>query len=138
MAGHPAQQARILIVDDNEAAAKVLGLFLSLKGYDTAEAHSGKEALAVAAAFNPDVALLDLGIPFMSGFEIAEHFQQTPHLAHTILVAVTGFKGEQDPDKTRQAGFRHYLVKPVDDDGLVEILRDFGFPPVAAAKGVRS
>jgi CheY-like chemotaxis protein len=138
MAEHPTKRARILIVDDNEATAKVLGLFLSLKGYDTAEAHSGKQALAVAADFNPDVALLDLGIPFMSGFEIAKQFQQAPHLAHTILVAVTGFKGEPDFDKTRAAGFRHYMVKPVDDDTLVNVLCEFGFQPIAASNGGRS
>jgi len=121
--------ARILVVDDNEASAMVFALALSLAGYEVRESYSGKQAVGIASSFLPDVAFLDLGIPLMNGFEIAARFRETPGLGDVILVAVTGFSGEDAKERTRAAGFRHHLVKPVEPDVLRRILCDIGFPP---------
>jgi CheY-like chemotaxis protein len=120
---------RVLVVDDNEAAAKVLGLLLSLRGYETREAYSAKQALEIAQSFAPDVAFLDIGIPLMDGFQIAEHFQRTPPLDNIYLIAITGFRGEANMARARAAGFQHYLVKPLDEETIVRVLADAGFAP---------
>ncbi|MEI7686014.1 MAG: response regulator [Planctomycetota bacterium] len=121
--------ARILVVDDNEASAMVFALALSLAGYEVRDSYSGKQAVAIASEFLPDVAFLDLGIPLMNGFEIAARFRETPGLADVVLIAVTGFSGEDAQERTRAAGFRHHLVKPVEPEVLRRTLCDMGFPP---------
>jgi PAS domain S-box-containing protein len=111
---------RILVVDDNEDAAEMLAGVLIGKGYDTRVAHDAPEALSVAAEFSPDVALLDLGLPVMDGYELAANLRELPGLAGLRLVALTGYGQESDLRRTREAGFDGHLVKPV-DIGAIEI-----------------
>lgn len=105
---------RILVVDDNEDAAEMLSDALTRKGYETRVAYDAPTALRVAAAFAPDVAFLDIGLPVMDGYELATHLRKIPGLSGLRLIAVTGYGQESDYQKTREAGFHHHLVKPVD------------------------
>jgi CheY-like chemotaxis protein len=105
---------RILIVDDHEDSAEMLSLLLSGKGHATRTALDGDTALAVAAAFQPHVGLLDLNLPGMSGYELAMQLRAMPELAHIRLVAVTGHGTAAHRAKARAAGFDEHLLKPVD------------------------
>ena len=91
---------------------------LTGKGHDTRVAHDGPAALRVAAEFTPDVALLDIGLPVMDGYELAAHLRELPGLAGVRLVALTGYGQESDRQRTRDAGFHDHLVKPVDIDAI--------------------
>ena len=110
--------ARILVVDDNEDGAEMLAETLAGKGHDTRVAHDAPTALRVAAEFTPDIAFLDLGLPVMDGYELASHLREIPGLAGLRLVAVTGYGQESDRQRTREAGFHHHLVKPVDIEAI--------------------
>jgi signal transduction histidine kinase/ActR/RegA family two-component response regulator len=110
--------ARILVVDDNEDGAEMLAEALTGKGYDTRVAHDAPTALRIAAEFAPNVAFLDIGLPVMDGYELAVHLREIPGLATLRLVAVTGYGQASDRQRTREAGFHHHLVKPVDMDAL--------------------
>jgi CheY-like chemotaxis protein len=105
---------RILIVDDHEDSAEMLSMLLSSKGHATRMALDGETALAVAAAFQPHVGLLDLSLPGISGYELAERLRAMPGLTHMRLVAVTGHGSEAHRAKARAAGFDEHLLKPVD------------------------
>ncbi len=113
---HPAldEQLRVLVVDDNHDAATLLSDALSLWGHDTRIARDGVEALQVGEEFLPDVALLDIGLPVMDGYELARRFAASPALRHTRLIAVTGYGQEQDRWRSQDAGFAAHLTKPVD------------------------
>jgi PAS domain S-box-containing protein len=113
-----AQVLRVLVVDDNADAAEVLTLSLALKGCDTRVAHDAPTALRVAAEFLPEVAVVDIGLPVMDGYELAGHLREVPGLADLRLIALTGYGQESDRSKSREAGFHHHLVKPVDLDVL--------------------
>jgi CheY-like chemotaxis protein len=101
----------VLIVDDNEDAAALLAEGLALFGYDCRVAHAGPEALRIAAEFGPELALLDLGLPGMDGYELSRELRKSPRPPRTI--AVTGY-GPEDQARSRDAGFVAQLVKPVD------------------------
>jgi signal transduction histidine kinase/DNA-binding response OmpR family regulator len=105
---------RILVVDDNEDGAEMLAEALSRRGYETRVAHDAPTALRVAVEFSPEIAFLDLGLPVMDGYELAAHLKEIPGLADLRLIALTGYGQESDRRKTREAGFHHHLVKPVD------------------------
>lgn len=107
---------RILVVDDNEAAAKTLSKLLTLRGHTVEMVFTGTEAVAKESAFKPDVVLLDVGLPDIDGYEVARRL----HTQHTTatLVAVTGYGAEKDKERALEAGFDHHLVKPV---GLAEL-----------------
>jgi len=112
----------ILLVDDNEDAASMLGMLLEASGYTVAVEHSARAALARSAVDAPDVFLLDIGLPEMSGNELARRLRAQPHTAHAVLIAVTGYGQDQDRAQTAAAGFDHHLVKPVDFQALSDIL----------------
>ena len=92
----------------------MLATALSAKGYDTRVAHDAAVALRIAADFRPDVALLDIGLPVMDGYELAARLRELPDLNGMKLIALTGYGQESDRQKSREAGFDHHLVKPVD------------------------
>ena len=110
----PRADARILIVDDNVDAAEMLADLLAAGGYETRARFDGPTALELVEEFQPEIAILDLGLPVMDGFELARHLQANPALARTKLIAVTGYGQAQDRVKTTAAGFAAHLVKPVD------------------------
>jgi PAS domain S-box-containing protein len=116
---------RILVVDDNEDAAELLATVLGLHGYETRIAHDGPSAVAIAKSYQPDVAFLDIGLPGMSGHELARAFRADPDLAGTVLIALTGWGGEEDKRRAREAGFDHHLTKPIDVAAIESILAQF-------------
>ncbi|QDV36880.1 Aerobic respiration control sensor protein ArcB [Tautonia plasticadhaerens] len=115
---------RILIVDDNADAANVLAKLLGrLHGQDVRVAHDGPAGLEAAEAFRPEVALLDIGLPGMSGHEVARTLRGQPGGEQMTLIALTGWGQEADRQRSKEAGFDLHLVKPVDPDDLIELLR---------------
>ena len=105
---------RVLIVDDNEDGAEMLSIILSQKGYDTRVAHDAPGALEIAAQFKPVTAFIDIGLPVMDGYELAERLRAEPSLSGIRLIALTGYGQESDRQRGREAGFDEHLVKPVD------------------------
>jgi signal transduction histidine kinase len=106
---------RILLVDDNEDAALILKQALEQIGYQVQVAHDGPSALDASVEFRPDVALLDIGLPVMDGYELAQKLRASRHSApHLRLVAITGYGQDKDRARSRQAGFEQHLVKPLD------------------------
>ena len=118
----PVTPKRILVVDDNVDAAEAMSMLLSIIGHETRVAHDGPEALDAVAAYQPDVVLLDLGLPGMTGFEVCEKIRTLDGMQSTMVVALTGWGQESDRKKTRESGFDHHLVKPVDYDALADLL----------------
>jgi PAS domain S-box-containing protein len=119
--GQQARQ-RILVVDDNRDAAATLARLLTLLGHDTRTAHDGLEALDVAMAFQPDVVLLDIGMPKLNGFDVASRMRQQPWGKNAVLVACTGWGHEEDRRRSHEAGFNYHMVKPVDAAAIKKLL----------------
>lgn len=113
---------RILIIDDNVDSAKGLSLCLESLGYELRSAHTGKEGVAAARIYRPDVILLDIGLPDIDGCEVARRLREERTMDDTRVVAMTGYSGEADRDRAQRAGFDHYLVKPVELPKLLELL----------------
>jgi PAS domain S-box-containing protein len=108
-----AKGARILIVDDNLDALALLSEALQLVGYETHEAEDAAGALAKAEEIMPQLALLDIGLPVMNGYELARRLRAIPGLEHIKLAALTGYGQPSDKERTREAGFDEHLVKPI-------------------------
>ncbi len=113
---------RVLVVDDNRDAAESLALMLRLDGHEVRVAHDGPAALEAASAFRPEVVLLDIGLPRMSGHEVAARLLRQPHAGRRLLVAMTGYGQDEDRRRSHEAGFDHHLVKPVDPQTLRDLL----------------
>jgi CheY-like chemotaxis protein len=113
---------RILVVDDYRDAADSLGMLLKLLGYDTCIAFDGEQALAAAADFHPDVVLLDLQMPKLSGYEAARLLRKQRWGRNISIVALTGCCRPEDQRRAHEIGFDHYLVKPVTADELQKLL----------------
>jgi signal transduction histidine kinase/CheY-like chemotaxis protein len=119
----PAQTShRLLIVDDNVDAANTLGTFLEFSGYSVQIAHSAEAALDRAATEAPMACLLDIGLPDMDGSDLARHLRKRPETASSLMIAITGYGQDRDRQKSKDAGFDHHLVKPVDLPQLLKIL----------------
>lgn len=113
---------RVLVVDDNRAAARSLTMLLRIWGYLVETAHDGPAALQVADQACPEVVLLDIGLPGIDGYQVARQLRQRPGMDRTLIVAVTGYGQEEDRHRAQQAGFDHHLIKPVDPSLLREFL----------------
>ena len=113
---------RILVVDDNRDAADSLAMLLRTSGNDIRTAYDGVEAVQVANEFEPEVILLDIGLPNMDGHEVAQRIRQESWGRRTCLIAVTGWSDEADRARSRAAGFDHHLVKPLDTGHLAHLL----------------
>jgi len=111
---------RILVVDDNEDAAVSLGLLLQSLGHETCVVYNGTEAIKMAIAFRPDVVLLDIGMPGISGYEVARRLQALKEQRPMRIIAITGWGQEEDKAKSKEAGFDLHLVKPVDAEQLAQ------------------
>jgi len=105
---------RVLVVDDNRDAADSLAMLLSMHGYSVEVAGDGSMALERAADFQPDIMLLDIGMPGLNGYELARRIRQQPWGGATRLAAITGWGQAEDKARARAAGFDHHLTKPVD------------------------
>jgi CheY-like chemotaxis protein len=114
---------RILVVDDNRDAAQALRLLLEGEGHEVRVADDGPSGLAVAKEYRPDVALLDIGLPKMNGYELAQRLREDPSLHGTLLIAVTGYGQMHDRARASASGFQHHLVKPVEFGALQQLLR---------------
>ncbi len=112
----------ILVVDDNIDAAQMLALFLQMAGHRVTVEHHAWRALERVASLRPQVCILDIGLPDMDGYELTRRLRARPEMAHTTLIAVTGYGQEQDRAQARAAGFAHHLVKPVDATELTALL----------------
>ena len=121
-AGAPSRMRRVLVVDDNQDAADSLGMLLRFLGAEVAVEHDGRAALAQMKIFRPEVVLLDLGMPGMSGIEVARHMREDPEMRGITLVALTGWGQREDRRRTQEAGFDYHLVKPADLASLQTIL----------------
>ncbi len=110
----PGLPKRILVVDDNVDSAESLAAFLRLHGHSVRVANTPSDALAAQADFDPDIMFLDIGLPEMSGYEVARRVRATPHGSDLCLVAITGWGGERDKENAKEAGFNAHLTKPVD------------------------
>jgi PAS domain S-box-containing protein len=116
------QSSRILVVDDNVDTAVGLAKLLTLLGHDVEVAYDGESALTVAAAHKPEIILMDIGLPGLTGYEVVRRLRQGPTCKTALIVAVSGYGQEDDRRKSSEAGFDHHLVKPVDLDSLVTLL----------------
>ncbi|MCC2959120.1 response regulator [Massilia sp. IC2-278] len=117
---------RIMVVDDNVDAASMLAMLLEIDGHEVAVEHHPHPALARARAAPPHVCLLDIGLPDMDGKELAQRLRAQPETAHSLLVAITGYGQDSDRACALDAGFDHYLVKPIDTAKLGDILAEAG------------
>jgi signal transduction histidine kinase/ActR/RegA family two-component response regulator len=117
---------QVLVVDDNRDAAESLAMLLRLLGMDVRVAYSGAEALAVLGHYEPEVVLLDIGMPGMDGHEVARRIREEPRFRGTTLIALTGWGQEEDRVRSRTAGFDHHLVKPADVTTLHALLNGEG------------
>ncbi len=113
---------RILVVDDDPDGADSLAALLGLIGHETVVANDGLAALVLAETFRPDVVVLDLGMPGIDGFEVAERLRKTPSGKGLLLIAATGWGHPEDRRRSLAAGFDHHLAKPVDLHQLAEII----------------
>lgn len=118
----PGRRRRVLIVDDNEDALNSLSKMIELLGHPIRKAHDGLEAIENAKEFQPELVLLDLGMPKLDGYEAARRIRQGPGGAKMILVATTGWGQAEDRQRTTEAGFDHHLVKPIDLPALQALL----------------
>ena len=115
---------RILVVDDNVDSAEVLGALLEHMGHEVFVAYTGARALEVAHERRPDVVLLDLALPDVSGFDVARSMRKDPGLAAARIVGLTGFGSDEHRKRAKEAGLDDYLVKPVDADRLGKLLAE--------------
>ncbi len=113
---------RILVVDNNINAADSLATLLELAGHEVRVAYEGEAALLVAEAFRPQVVLLDIGMPGMDGYEVGRALRQKPQTRTALLVAITGWGAPDDLRRSKEAGFDHHLVKPVEPAALQRLL----------------
>lgn len=113
---------KVLVVDDNHDAALSLGMLVEMLGHEVRVAYDGVEALQVAGEFQPDLVLLDIGMPRMDGYEACRRLREQPWGAAVRVIAVTGWGQEHDRRRSQQAGFDQHLVKPVAPTVIADIL----------------
>jgi DNA-binding response OmpR family regulator len=105
---------KILVVDDDRDSAEMIAEFLAMQNYEATFALDGRMAIAIALEIMPDMALLDITLPDMTGYELARQLRAQPSLSGLLLVALTGWSGPEHEAKSLEAGFDHHMVKPID------------------------
>jgi CheY-like chemotaxis protein/nitrogen-specific signal transduction histidine kinase len=118
----PRATRRILVVDDNVDGRETMAMLLEMSGHEVRTAEDGHSALRVAEEFRPDVILLDIGLPGMDGYQVAQRIRANPELRHVRLIALTGWGQDSDRERSQNAGFDLHLVKPVDPAALSRVL----------------
>jgi CheY-like chemotaxis protein/two-component sensor histidine kinase len=119
------QRHKILVADDNKDAADSLGMILEMSGYLVSVCHNGEQALALAAKLLPRAMILDIGMPDITGYEVARRVRAESWGRDIYLIAVTGWGQSEDKARASDAGFNYHLTKPVDPDRVEELLRAF-------------
>ncbi|HSV82438.1 MAG TPA: response regulator [Ramlibacter sp.] len=114
---------RILVADDNRDAAESLALLLEVMGHEVRQAHDGRAAVEAAADFEPQLVLLDIGMPHLNGYDACRQIRAQANGAARTVVALTGWGQPQDMRHSREAGFDHHLVKPVDMEALTGLIQ---------------
>ena len=122
LAPEPSPERRILVVDDNRDAAESLAMLLEITGNKTYMAHDGVEAAEAIEKHRPEVVLLDIGLPGLTGHEVCRRVREQPWGKDIVMIALTGWGQEDDRRKSEEAGFNGHLVKPIDYDKLLELL----------------
>ena len=122
--GHAgSRKRRILVVDDNRDAADSLAMLLGMDGHEVRVAYSGQQTLdLLQTLFKPELLILDIGLPDVTGYELARRLREEPDLQEATLVALTGWGQEEDKQRARAAGFNHHLTKPVDPERLAALI----------------
>jgi PAS domain S-box-containing protein len=123
---------RVLIADDNRDAAESLAMLLSLAGHEVRVTHSGRAAVSLAQTFRPEVALLDIGMPDLSGYEVARELRREPWGSGLHLIAITGWGQPDDRRRAHEAGFNHHLTKPIDPEALAALIAKVDVSPTKA------
>ena len=119
----PAPRGRkVLVVDDNVTSAHSLELLLTLEGHEVQVVHDGPSVLHAVNHHHHEIVLMDIGLPGMSGYDVARQLRQQPELGDLFIVAVTGYAEDEARRLSREAGFDHHLVKPVDPDAILALL----------------
>jgi CheY-like chemotaxis protein len=116
------QGRKVLVVDDNLDSAKTMARMLRIMGHDVSTAFDGLEAINAAAAVRPEIILLDIGLPKMNGYEVAQRIREEPWGRSIAIIAQTGWGQEEDKQRALRAGFDHHLTKPVDPAALSKLL----------------
>lgn len=122
----PRVKYRILVADDNTSAATAIAMLLQRDGHETSAVHDGRAALEEAARFLPDIALLDIGMPHLNGYEVAREIRSAPWGENMRLFAATGWGQEKDKNLAKQAGFDVHLTKPIDFKQLLALIEEHG------------
>lgn len=107
---------RILVIDDNEDAAQTLGMVLEMSGHEVHLAYDGEQAVAMARDLKPQIALVDIGLPKLNGYGVAQSIRAEPWGEKMMLIALTGWGQDDDKRRALAAGFNFHLTKPVDPD----------------------
>jgi CheY-like chemotaxis protein len=113
---------KILVADDDQDSAESLAMLLQMMGHEVRSALNGLEAVNLAADFRPDLIVLDIGMPGLDGYEVCRQIRQQPWAHRVVIAALTGWTRDEDRDRSQQAGFNHYLVKPVDPQALTDLV----------------
>jgi CheY-like chemotaxis protein len=119
--GSQGQPRRMLVVDDNDDAAVMLATLLSMEGHSVRVAHDGKAALDIAEVFRPEICLCDIGLPEMDGYELASRLRSL--FPQSLLISVSGWGREEDRRQSKESGFNYHLVKPVNFDDMMDLIR---------------
>jgi CheY-like chemotaxis protein len=126
---------RVLVIEDNRDAREMFRMMLELAGHEVLEAEDGLGGLELLKASRPDVAVIDVGLPGLNGYEIARRFREEPDADGVMLVALTGYGTPEAVERSLQAGFDHHLIKPVNAEALQEIMRGDGIGVRRAGRG---
>ncbi|HVF34997.1 MAG TPA: ATP-binding protein [Candidatus Saccharimonadia bacterium] len=118
----PGKSFRIMVVEDNRDGAESLAAMLSIMGNETRTAYDGLDGVRAVEEFRPDVVLLDIGLPKLNGYEACRHIRGQPWGKELVLIAVTGWGQDEDRRRSREAGFDHHMVKPVEPHALMKLL----------------
>lgn len=121
-AGESGQARRVLLVDDSVDAAEAMSMLLETLGHEVRTLHDGPSALAAVDEFAPEVVILDIGLPGMDGFQIAREMRTRPSTKTALMIALTGYGGESDRQRSRDAGFDFHLVKPVSFTAIEDVI----------------
>lgn len=113
---------RVLVVDDNVDSAKTMGWMMEMFGNEVHLAYTGPDALREAQEFKPQLVLMDIGLPGINGYEVCQTMRRMPELEDAVIVAQTGWGEREHKEMSKEAGFDHYLVKPVDMNALKKLV----------------
>lgn len=124
---------RVLAVDDNRDAVESLEMLLQSEGYQTRIAHNGVEALRIFQTWNPEIVILDIGMPGFDGYEVAQRIRALKPREQVLLIAFTGWSQKHHVERAFAAGFDHHIVKPGEPGALLKILRAWTRRPLATS-----